>query len=291
MFWTTIRQKLIQPYPLHDAQRWGGRMALLSGVFVMLFLYFLQPFGVRVEEGQRLMWLKVSAEFGLVTAAVTLLWGQIDRAFPRIFQEEKWQVWKEILLTLCFVGMIATANMFYAVWRFEQELSWRAFFSWQFATWSVGVFPTVIGVMLKQIKLVRHYAAEAAEMTRTLHPPAVHSAEPFLEFTGENQGELLKIRPDDLLFLEAADNYVQFYFEENGALKQRLLRGTLRRFEEILGAYPRFYRCHRTYIVNLDRVERISGNAQGYKLHLRGAGQPVPVSRSLNDEIRTRLDV
>ncbi|HNL40526.1 MAG: LytTR family DNA-binding domain-containing protein [Saprospiraceae bacterium] len=290
MVWTTILQKLTQPFPLHDAQRWGGRMALLSGLFVLLFLYFLQPFGVRVAEGQQLEWLKVSAEFGLVTVAVTLLWRQIDRAFPRIFQEEKWQVWKEIVLTLVFVGMIATANMFYAVWRFGQEMSWYAFFAWQFTTWTVAVFPTVIGVMTRQIRLMSRYASEADEMTRTLHLPAAHPAQPLLEFAGENQGERLKVRPDDLLYLEAADNYVQFCFEENGALKQRLMRGALRRFEAVLSAYPRFYRCHRTYIVNLDRVERISGNAQGYKLHLRGAEQPVPVSRSLNEEMRARLD-
>ena len=50
-----------------------------------------------------------------------------------------------------------------------------------------------------------------------------------------------------------------------------------------------FFRCHRAYIINLDKVEQVEGNAQGYKLKVRGTEERVPVSRSLNKEFSDRL--
>ncbi|HLP94544.1 MAG TPA: LytTR family DNA-binding domain-containing protein, partial [Saprospiraceae bacterium] len=107
---------------------------------------------------------------------------------------------------------------------------------------------------------------------------------------GENQQERLAIDAADIAFLEAQDNYVQVHYLENGAHKSKLLRATLRKMEESLAEFPAFFRCHRTYLVNFDRVEKVSGNAQGYRLHLTGFAETVPVSRSLNEEVKKRLE-
>ncbi|HVU59179.1 MAG TPA: LytTR family DNA-binding domain-containing protein [Puia sp.] len=83
------------------------------------------------------------------------------------------------------------------------------------------------------------------------------------------------------LYAEAADNYVKIFYTDD----QQLIRSTLRQLEEIFQGNERIFRCHRTYLVNLDKVVHISGNAQGYKLHLEGVSQIIPVSRSLNGQI------
>jgi DNA-binding LytR/AlgR family response regulator len=46
------------------------------------------------------------------------------------------------------------------------------------------------------------------------------------------------------------------------------------------------YRCHKSYLVNLAKVNHVSGNAQGYKLHLKDVEDQIPVSRKLNEEIK-----
>ena len=121
------------------------------------------------------------------------------------------------------------------------------------------------------------------------HP--VHQKEkPFsVSLIGDNQNESFSILPADLLYLEAADNYVRIFYQKNGAVADVLLRSTLKKMEQQLAGYPQLFRCHRTYIVHLDQVERVSGNAQGYKLHLKNCSALVPVSRSLNAEIDKRL--
>jgi hypothetical protein len=41
--------------------------------------------------------------------------------------------------------------------------------------------------------------------------------------------------------------------------------------------------------VNLPAVEHVSGNAQGYKLHLKNVQELVPVSRNLNAQLTEQL--
>ncbi len=289
MFWRNVIKWLRQPYPLYEKDRWNWRIAFFSGLFVTFFLFFLRPFGAQIEEDETWIWLRICAEYGLITVVVTLLWGYVERLFPRVFVEAGWKVWKEIAATLLFVSAIATANMLYSSWRYDRALSWRGFMFWQFATWSVGIFPTVLGVFLKQMKLMQRYSAEAADLSRHLDHHE-HPERTPLVLSGENQGESLSILPDDLLYIAAADNYVQVFFLEDGQVKNRMLRGALRRFEDALAGQASFFRCHRTFLVNLDQVIRITGNAQGYKLHLHGVKAAVPVSRSLNDAIRVRID-
>jgi DNA-binding LytR/AlgR family response regulator len=108
-------------------------------------------------------------------------------------------------------------------------------------------------------------------------------------FIGENQNETLTLDASQIAYIVAQDNYVQVYFFENEVLKNRMLRATLRKKEDILATWPQFFRCHRTYLVNFDKVEKVSGNAQGYRLHLRGVEETIPVSRNLNEQVRKRL--
>jgi len=60
-----------------------------------------------------------------------------------------------------------------------------------------------------------------------------------------------------------------------------LKRLPLKDFEIQLKAYPYILKIHRSYIVNLKAIKFISGNAQGYVLHLKNYPQKtIPVSRS-----------
>ncbi len=49
-------------------------------------------------------------------------------------------------------------------------------------------------------------------------------------------------------------------------------------------------RCHRSYIMNPDKVIQVSGNAQGLKLELSNKTYQVPVSRKYIPEIKAVLD-
>ena len=111
----------------------------------------------------------------------------------------------------------------------------------------------------------------------------------MLTLQSENEKDKLSFPVEELLYIEAADNYVKIHFTGNEVLQHRVLRSSLKRREEMLATYSQVYRCHRAYMVNLNKLVHISGNAQGYKLHLAGIDEPIPVSRSLNRELAGKI--
>ncbi|WP_319802323.1 LytTR family DNA-binding domain-containing protein [Flavobacterium sp. N1736] len=59
-----------------------------------------------------------------------------------------------------------------------------------------------------------------------------------------------------------------------------LKRISLTQFEKQIAHYPHFFRCHRTYLVNMFKIEKVSGNSQGYLLSFHNTDAKVPVSRN-----------
>ncbi len=270
-------------------------MVLIGFLFVTFFLYFFQPFGLRTDPEHPGRMFQICLEYGLVTMIMLLVWGLGTRLLPYLFQEEKWQVWKEILANLVVMTLIAMANLIYTHFRYDAPLSWRLVWKWQIVTWGVGIFPTLYGVFHKQLRLMQRFSMEASFLSEKMdRQPEYLSNQPaqslpHITLQGENQGENLDLTTNQIYYLAAADNYVQVFYLEKEQLKNRMLRTTLKKMEDALAVYPQFFRCHRTYLVNLDKVQQVCGNAQGYRLQLTGLHETVPVSRNLNGVIQSRL--
>ena len=81
------------------------------------------------------------------------------------------------------------------------------------------------------------------------------------------------------------DNYVTVVYQEtDGKLKKELLRSSLSKVESQI-QFTYILRCHRSYMVKLQKVYKVSGNAQGYKLHLWQVAEPLPVSRGYAKQV------
>ncbi len=81
---------------------------------------------------------------------------------------------------------------------------------------------------------------------------------------------------------------VTVVYLKNGQPVKPLLRSSLSRLEGQINR-PDIVRCHRSFVVNLDRVEKVTGNAQGYKLHLLDGQFQIPVARKYNDSLVAQL--
>jgi two-component system LytT family response regulator len=89
-------------------------------------------------------------------------------------------------------------------------------------------------------------------------------------------GNKIKIIPAaDILYLEAADDYVKIHTKEAAYLKNK----TMGFFEETLDQ-ALFVRCHRSYIVNVQEVTRIDQNEKDSHIALLRSGIKIPVSRN-----------
>lgn len=89
---------------------------------------------------------------------------------------------------------------------------------------------------------------------------------------------LIKILYDDILFVEALQNYVVIHTRE----KKHISYLTFKSVEEYLPASI-FIKVHKSYIVSASKIESIEGN------DVRIGQQQIPISRNLKDEVMDRL--
>ncbi len=106
----------------------------------------------------------------------------------------------------------------------------------------------------------------------------------------DEKGEVrLSIHRENLLFIEAEDNYVGVWYLSNKAVKNIMVRNTLRKIEEQLGG-DKIVRCHRSYIINLDKVKVLRREKEGFFIELGIDNVPdIPISKTYGEAITAKL--
>ncbi|HRE50140.1 MAG TPA: LytTR family transcriptional regulator DNA-binding domain-containing protein [Flavitalea sp.] len=99
-------------------------------------------------------------------------------------------------------------------------------------------------------------------------------------------GKIKIIRVDDILYLEAADDYVKIYARDGVFLKNR----TMAYFEDLLEK-EQYVRTHRSFIVNIQQITRIEPYEKEGRLAVLKTGTKIPVSKSGYARLREVLDV
>ncbi|WP_080054023.1 LytTR family DNA-binding domain-containing protein [Spirosoma aerolatum] len=291
---------LNQPYPSEDSPGRELQKAAFIGLFVGLFLWVFQPFGINNWDTPNKD-LKI-AGFGAVTFIVTafnfIVW---RRLFPKPFSEERWTVGREIIFVIANILLIAITNQFYLGTLLgatgHRGIGW---FGTILITFSVGIFPVVGLVSLNYIRQLKKYSQAAAKLPihsvsaddqlveKELEAEVIRQPAHLLTLVADNEKDNLILSANDLLYIESSDNYCTVVYFKKDQIVKPLLRSSLSRLEKQI-AQLHIVRCHRSYVVNLNRVERVTGNAQGYKLHILGGQFQIPVARQYNETLVAEL--
>jgi hypothetical protein len=99
----------------------------------------------------------------------------------------------------------------------------------------------------------------------------------------DEKGDLrLTVSTDNLLFLEAADNYVNIKYLNKGKVSGFMLRNSLKNLEKTFSSeHKMLVRCHRSYMVNMGKVKIMRREKDGIYLELDGENvKDIPVSGS-----------
>lgn len=100
-------------------------------------------------------------------------------------------------------------------------------------------------------------------------------------------GSKIKILPlHEVLFLEAADDYVKIYTADRWYLKKK----TMRSFEDSMPG-DQFVRLHRSYLVNISQISGIHPFEKDHQVAVLKTGQKIPVSKSGYQKLRKVLDL
>lgn len=280
--------KLSQPFP--DKDSFGRSLLTIFwvGVFVGLFLFLIRPFNIEGPWAD-LAWASVG--FGAVTVVFGWAFELATRYVFRIQTDgPRWTLGKWILMSTVLVVWIALGN-----YLFVNFLSgWRAAGYFNFIrmigyTSLIGIFPVALSGVVIQLRAANKNEQAATDITEHLHSETKSLKQENLQLDAEN-GQGLTVNIADVRYVEAMQNYVTVWFLKDGKPHKEMLRATIGFMEEQF-AQTDVIRCHRSYLVNVDWIEKVSGNAQGLRLQLSDvADVEIPVSRSFIPKVRALLD-
>lgn len=265
-----LREKLITP-------------AVLS-ILVFLLLILFQPFDYRSYALNR-----VVSDAMLSSFLVFVITGATRNIFPiffnksiddnhlSIFKELKKAVLEGMLfLTLSFfvnILFVDYHSIDYLVW-FKKSI--KIILIFEILLWPLAMFLThyfkiaPISFKLKE---------------RALEDVYNKKSKGVLEFTLTSTSKAFKRRYlriflDDLILIKSCDNYIEVFYEEDDTIQSNLIRSTISSVNDMTRNYPNLMQCHRSYLVNIDKIDSVKGNSRGYLLTLKGDLRNIPVSRS-----------
>ena len=83
-----------------------------------------------------------------------------------------------------------------------------------------------------------------------------------------------------LLLIRAANNYIEIFWKEGTVIKSQMVRTSLKNAENLIKEHNFIFKCHRSFIVNINFVDKIEGSVQGYNIFFDGIDFSVPVSKN-----------
>jgi DNA-binding LytR/AlgR family response regulator len=97
------------------------------------------------------------------------------------------------------------------------------------------------------------------------------------------------VKQEDLLYLEAADNYVLIHYLDGDKPLKYMIRTTLKRLEQEF-PHKNLVRCHRSFMVNIDHVRTIRKDKEGLIINLESpVNLIIPISKTYLDVFIRKL--
>lgn len=137
----------------------------------------------------------------------------------------------------------------------------------------------------------QHELRAAAMVQSKTQPQQSQDATPRMINLYDNNGTLrLTLNIDSLYYLESEDNYIKVYYKHNDKIVSYMLRCRTRSVEESL-AGTCMVRCHRSFIVNINKISVMEDDRRMHYLSLDDDSiRRIPVSKSYYESLVAKLN-
>jgi len=258
------------------------KLVALTAVFALVFINIYKPFSSS-------SWYKVSDFMFFVYSSLIILTGVLVVIISRIimyFYSRKHDISYRTYV-IWVLAEILFMSLFYTIYTLVLNPSRDTMEVFKDSTKN-----TALVLLLPYLALWFYFGWQ--ESTRRLQK--IESGdEPELNplksitFKDEKGALMLSILLEDLLYIESADNYVVIHYTTNGKTKTYLLRNSLKNLEFLLRKSP-VARCHRSFLVNFNRVKVIRRSKEGLMLEIDVADSPdIPVSKSFQGVVSSKF--
>ncbi len=244
-------------------------------ILVFLLLVLFQPFEYRSYSFARIVGDSLLSAFLvlLATASTRIV-------FPYLFRYPLWtnqnvfiyEVKNALLDVLLFLMFSFLINMFFI------GFATITYFDW--ITRSIKYVLIFETLLIPLSLFLKHYFRSDSTFSQENVFLLPHHDTAKLKLVSTSNQDCIEIFPCDLIMIRSWDNYIEVFYTKNDQVVSYLLRNTMYTVKTTLVKYPFIIQCHRSYMININKVKSFTGNSRGYQLRIEGIVDKIPVSRS-----------
>ena len=269
---------LVQEYPAPRPVLKSLIIAVLSGLFIALFLLYFEPFNFHLNtDGNKVFHMSF---FGCITTFVLLFFLYVfPLLLPNLFSDKNWKLGYQMILNMLIIIAIAAFNSIYSNYMNSIPFGWDSYWLILSRTSVLGILPIAFITFSDYYLKVKSSLNSASNIIKNKKEFLKDLKEVTHQISTDLKSETFSFKENDFNYAIAVGNYIDMCSLDENTLKKVTYRVTLSSFEIQVKESSNLIRCHRSYLVNLNKVKNISGNAQGLKLELINQSEIIPVSR------------
>jgi DNA-binding LytR/AlgR family response regulator len=270
-------QKPLPPY-LYE-KRNIARLILFTALFALVFINIYSPFGAD-------RWFNLTKLEFLTYSSLVILTGVLVVVISRI-----------VMYYVCRKHIINILQ--YLTWIFAEIMLMALFYAIfeKFILKDSRVFTDLVKLSARSTALVLllPYSVLWLYFSWRDKEEQIERMAEIQSFSGNmrdmipfyDDKSVLKfsVKKESLLYLESTENYISICYLNKGRISKYLLRDTMKKMEENF-AGTEIVRCHRSYMVNFEKVKVIRKDKDGLKLELDNPSViDIPVSKTYVDNV------
>lgn len=269
---------LNHPYPFYYE---GKKLIQITGILFLIFLFFnylLQPFDVNPQE-QKMHYFWISIIHSSSPIFILLGIALLRKLFVKTTDD--WKIKNECILLFSLVLLTGIMQFLIRDLIYNNPLnwSWRYFIEEISNTFIAGVFlcPIIISITLNRQQLKNKQKADhISSMITNSKELANHT----IIIETEVKSEKFVFESHSFMYAKAEGNYAEIFLKKEETVCKLIKRISIKNLEIQLSPFPFIIKTHRSVLLNLNYIEKVTGNAQGYKVQLKDCTDTVPVSRN-----------
>jgi hypothetical protein len=265
---------------------------LFTAIFALVFINIYAPFGVdnwlNVTDFQLFFYSSIVILIGMLVIALSrLLMYLLSRKKSIRFGEYALWIFGEIL-SMAFVYTLIQRFFLHGQKDFMEIMR-----NTVRITAFIILLPYAIYWLYLSFK-EKYNLLEKLSLTRTENNENTNERKnavnwSMIPFRDEKGILRFSVKQEDLLYLEAADNYVLIYYLDGDKQLKYMIRTTLKRIEQEFPA-KNLVRCHRSYMINIDHVRTIRKEKEGLIINFESpVNITVPISKTYLDVFIRKL--
>lgn len=250
-----------KPNPYNEDLRQNVKLVFFISLGVMGFLALFQPINFTPFTRNEIVYLVGGTS---LTTFLVLVFNIIilPSLFPKLFFHKNKSFVRDLFWNIWILVSLSFANLFLFIKLFGlKSITFEVFTQISL----LGFIPLSVLIITNHFRSLRAQLRQEKAINQSLIENQKQD-DKFIHFESEYKNDNLIIKPETIILIKAADNYIEVFYESEGELKNRMIRSSLVKAEALLTDYNYIIRTQRSFIVNVKQIKEVQNVTDGYKL-------------------------